>query len=100
MGIKLLGMVRCRRYHNPKSKEKGKSNYREVITMIYNPIFEEEIEKKTEFKQLRKAIKRRARKETISSVISRVYNLLTRKPILTLVSLFNSSENLVKTLKR
>lgn len=68
--------------------------------MIYNPIFEEEIERKTEFKQLRKAIKRRARKETISSVISRVYNLLTRKPILTLVSLFNSSENLVKTLKR
>lgn len=68
--------------------------------MIYNPIFEEEIERKTKFKQLRKAIKRRARKETISSVISRVYHLLTRKPILTLVSLFNSSENLVKTLKR
>lgn len=56
--------------------------------MIYNPIFEEETERKNELKQLKKEIKRRARRETISSVISRVYNLLTRKPPV-LADIFN-----------
>ena len=57
--------------------------------MIYNPIFEEEVERKNELKQLKKEIKKRARRETIGSVISRVYNLLTRKPPLVLADMFN-----------
>ena len=65
--------------------------------MIYNPIFEEEKEKKLQFKQLRKEIKRRARKENIRQVIDRVYNLLQRKPILTLTALFHPLVNMVRT---
>ena len=65
--------------------------------MIYNPIFEEETERKLEFKQLRKEIKRRARKENINQIINRVYNLLKRKPVLTLASLFSPVANLVRT---
>ncbi len=67
--------------------------------MIYNPIFEEEAERKSEFKQLKKEIKRRARKENINQIVARVYNLLKRKPILTLTSLFSPVVNLVRTVK-
>ena len=56
--------------------------------MIYNPIFEEELEIKSEFKELKKEIKSRARKESIKSAIDRVYNLLQKKPILTLQAMF------------
>ena len=56
--------------------------------MIYNPIFEEEIEKKTELKELKKEIKARARKESLKNAIGRVYNLLQKKPILTLQAIF------------
>ena len=50
--------------------------------MVYNPIFEEEKERKLQFKQLKKEIKTRAQKETIKQVIERVYKLLKRKPLL------------------
>lgn len=56
--------------------------------MIYNPIFEEELEKKSEFKELKKEIKSRARKESLKGAISRVYGLLQKKPILTLQAMF------------
>lgn len=56
--------------------------------MIYNPIFEEEIERKVELNQLKKEIKSRARKETIQSAINRVYGLLQKKPALTLAAIF------------
>ena len=65
--------------------------------MIYNPIFEEEAGRKIELKQLKKEIKSRARKESMNQVINRVYNLLKRKPILTLVSLIHPIIDLVKT---
>lgn len=56
--------------------------------MIYNPIFEEELEKKSEFKELKKEITSRARKESVKSAISRVYELLQKKPLLTLQAMF------------
>lgn len=65
--------------------------------MIYNPIFEEEAGKKVEFKQLKKEIKSRARKESVNQVINRVYNLLKRKPMLTIASLIHPIVDLVKT---
>ena len=65
--------------------------------MVYNPIFEEEAERKTEFKKLKKEIKNRARKENIGMVINRVYNLLKRKPILTLATLFHPLIEMVRT---
>ena len=65
--------------------------------MIYNPIFEEEFERKTELRQLKKEIKKRAMQENMSSVMSRVYNLLKRKPILTIASLFIPIISIVKT---
>ncbi len=61
--------------------------------MIYNPIFEEEKEKKLEFKQLKKEIKNRARKENIKQVVNRVYHLLQKKPILTIAALFHPIVN-------
>ncbi len=60
--------------------------------MIYNPIFEEETERKVELKELKKEIKLRARKEDIKNVISRVYTLLQKKPILTLSAIFQPSK--------
>ena len=57
--------------------------------MLYNPIFEEEKERKIEFKKLKKEITKRARKETIRQTMDRVYHLLQRKPILTLAALFH-----------
>ena len=68
--------------------------------MIYNPIFEEEKEKKLEFKQLKKEIKHRARKESMKQVIDRVYNLLQKKPALTLAALFHPIANWFKLSKR
>lgn len=56
--------------------------------MIYNPIFEEELEKKSEFTELKKEIKARARKESLKGAINRVYGLLQKKPILTLQAMF------------
>jgi len=56
--------------------------------MIYNPIFEEEIESKTELLALKKDLKLRARKESLTGAINRVYSLLQKKPILTLSTLF------------
>ena len=47
--------------------------------MIYNPIFEEEKEKKLQFKQLKKEIKHRAHKEGIKNTIDRLYNLMQKK---------------------
>ena len=67
--------------------------------MIYNPIFEEEKEKKLEFKQLKKEIKHRARKESMKQTIDRVYNLLQKKPILTIAALFHPVVNLFKLSK-
>lgn len=51
--------------------------------MIYNPIFEEEAEKKEEFSDLKKAIRKRAQKEQIKRAFNRVYNLLRKDPIST-----------------
>lgn len=67
--------------------------------MIYNPIFEEEVERKTELKKLKRDIKRRARKMTINHMINRVYNLLKRKPIKLIASLFPSLRELTKTVE-
>ena len=64
--------------------------------MIYNPIFEEEKEKKIQFKQLKHEIKKRAREETVSELMNRVYNLLKRKPILTITHLLNPLINVFK----
>ena len=68
--------------------------------MIYNPIFEEEKEKKSEFKQLKKEIKHRARKESIKQTIDRLYNLLQKKPILTIAALFHPIVSLFRFSKR
>ena len=68
--------------------------------MIYNPIFEEEKEKKLEFKQLKKEIKHRARKESMKQTIDRVYNLLQKKPILTIAAFFHPVVNWFKFSKR
>ncbi len=68
--------------------------------MIYNPIFEEEKEKKLEFKQLKKEIKHRARKEGMKQTIDRVYNLLQKKPILTIAALFHPIANWFKLSKQ
>ena len=68
--------------------------------MIYNPIFEEEKEKKLEFKQLKKEIKKRARHESMKQTIDRVYNLLQKKPILTIAALFHPIVNWFKLSKR
>ena len=68
--------------------------------MIYNPIFEEEKEKKLEFKQLKKEIKHRAHKESMKQTIDRVYNLLQKKPILTISALFHPIVNWFKFSKR
>ncbi len=57
--------------------------------MIYNPIFEEEVEKKIEFKELKKEIKSRARKEDIKNAIYRIYNMLQKRPTLTLATIFS-----------
>lgn len=67
--------------------------------MVYNPIFEEEVERKKELKQLKKEIKSRARKENIRQVIERVYHLLQKKPILTLASLFHPLINMINTVR-
>ncbi len=64
--------------------------------MIYNPIFEEEKEKKLQFKQLKKEIKKRAHKESMKQTIDRVYNLLQKKPILTIAALFHPITNWFK----
>ncbi len=47
--------------------------------MIYNPIFEEEKEKKQELKVLKRAIRVRSQKEYIKQLINRVYNLFQSK---------------------
>ena len=65
--------------------------------MIYNPIFEEEKEKKVEFKQLKKEIKKRARKEGMKSVMSRIYNLLQGKPVLSFI--LHPISDLIKTVR-
>lgn len=65
--------------------------------MVYNPIFEEEVERKKELKQLKKEIKHRARSENIAQVINRVYNLLKSKPILTIYALLHPVLDLIKT---
>ena len=67
--------------------------------MIYNPIFEEEKEKKLEFKELKKEIKHRARKESMKQTVDRIYNLLQKKPILTIAALFHPLANWFKLSK-
>lgn len=47
--------------------------------MIYNPIFEEEIESKESLKDLKKDIKNRARKEYLKRTFSRVYRMFQDK---------------------
>lgn len=64
--------------------------------MVYNPIFEEELESKVELKKLKKEIKQRARQESLRQTINRVYHLLQRKPILTMISIFHPITNLFK----
>lgn len=67
--------------------------------MVYNPIFEEETDRKTrktELNALKKEIKKRARKSQIKRTINRVYNLLKRTPI---TNLLNSGEGLVNSAK-
>ncbi len=63
--------------------------------MIYNPIFEEEIESKVQLKQLKKEIKKRAREESMKDVLERVYNLLKRKPILTIAAILHPIADLL-----
>lgn len=87
MGIKHVG------------KLYSKQNYNEVKAMIYNPIFEEEKERKLQFKKLKKEIKTRARQENIQEVMTRVFHLLQKKPILTIVSLMHPIVNIFKTNK-
>ena len=83
-----------------QSGGKGKrGNYKEVIAMIYNPIFEEEVERKVELKQLKKEIKKRVRQENINQVVTRVYNLLKRKPVLTIAAFFHPLTNMFKLSK-
>lgn len=67
--------------------------------MIYNPIFEEEIERKVELKQLKKEIKKRARQESINQLMGRVYNLLKRKPVLTIAALFQPLFEMARTIR-
>ena len=67
--------------------------------MVYNPIFEEEVERKKELKELKKEIKKRAHKENISQVINRVYNLLKSKPVLTIYALLHPVLDLIKITK-
>ncbi|MBI2995617.1 MAG: hypothetical protein HYY52_02785 [Candidatus Melainabacteria bacterium] len=67
--------------------------------MIYNPIFEEEKERKNELKQLKKEIKRRARHDSMKETIDRVYHLLQKKPILTIATLFHPLASLVKSVR-
>ncbi len=67
--------------------------------MIYNPIFEEEIESKTQLKKLKKEIKTRARNDNMKETIGRVYNLLQKKPALTIISIFHPILNLLKMTK-
>lgn len=67
--------------------------------MVYNPIFEEEVDRKKELKQLKKEIKSRARKENMKQVIDRVFYLLKRRPILTIAHLFHPILDMVKTIK-
>ncbi len=67
--------------------------------MIYNPIFEEEREKKLQFKELKKEIKQRAHKEGMKQTIDRLYNLLQKKPVLTIAALFHPLINLFKLSK-
>ena len=64
--------------------------------MVYNPIFEEEKERKTEFKELKKEIQKRARQEEISKMMTRVFHLLQKKPILTLSAIFHPIAEMVK----
>lgn len=64
--------------------------------MVYNPIFEEEIESKKDLRILAKDIKKRARKDSMKNVINRVYNLLQKKPLSTI---FQPFMDLVKTSK-
>lgn len=64
--------------------------------MIYNPIFEEEKEKKIQFKELKKEIKSRAHKEGMKQTIDRLYHLLQKKPVLTIAALFHPLVNLFK----
>ena len=68
--------------------------------MIYNPIFEEEADKKLQFKQLKKEIKKRAHKEGMKQTIDRLYNLLQKKPILTIAALFHPLVHWFKFSKR
>jgi len=65
--------------------------------MVYNPIFEEEIERKRELQKLKKEIKTRHRKENLKQVFDRLYNLFQKKPILTIYSLFHPLLNRMKT---
>ncbi len=67
--------------------------------MIYNPIFEEEIESKTQLKQLKKEIKTRARNDNMKEAIGRVYNMLQKKPMITITSIFHPILNLFKITK-
>lgn len=67
--------------------------------MVYNPIFEEEVERKKELKELKQEIKSRARKDNIKQVIERVYHLLQRKPILTILSLLHPIIDKARMLK-
>ena len=67
--------------------------------MVYNPIFEEEKEKRLQFKKLKKEIKHRARKENLRGVIDRVYKLMQRKPLLTLNMLLQPFWHFFKTQK-
>ena len=64
--------------------------------MVYNPIFEEEKERKLEFKQLKKEIKHRARKESMKQTIDRLYNLFQKKPVLTIAALLHPLANFFK----
>ena len=64
--------------------------------MVYNPIFEEEKEKKLQFKQLKKEIKKRARKQKVNTVIDRVYNLLHKKPMSMFLNIFEPVISAIK----
>ena len=54
--------------------------------MIYNPIFEEEIESKHNLKDLKKDIEKRARSEYIRRTFNRVFRLFQGKSVSTLAA--------------
>lgn len=78
MGFYYIG-YKIHRVTNTISLRAVVSFYKEVKAMIYNPIFEEEIERKKELGSLKKELKVRATLDSIKSAINNVYRLFQKK---------------------